>query len=243
MEPFNKYFDDFTFNTRVMPILVILLPIIALGILKGIIGHSWINGTLYILMITVFLSFTSRTARESGKKYESKMFIELGGMPTTIVSRYSDDSVDNLTKTRYHKKLNEKMLELNLPLSIEEEKVDANADDKYKDANNFLRNYANSSRDKEYRVYQELKEYNFWRNLYGTRIMAFIIYLIIAIREFILIEEFNIKNVMIKPYPEYIALIIMLLSIFLLVIYVNKKTVQNKAFDYAKALAEVCERL
>jgi hypothetical protein len=78
--------------------------------------------------------------------------------------------------------------------------------------------------------------------LYGTKIIAFFIYLAIAIRELQLIDEFNIQNMITKPYPEYVALIIMVLS-SLFVLLINKKIVQRKAFDYAKALVEVCERL
>ncbi len=48
---------------------------------------------------------------------------------------------------------------------------------------NILRNYANCNRNKEQRVYQELKEYNFWRNLYGTKGIALVVYLLIIVRE------------------------------------------------------------
>jgi len=41
------------------------------------------------------------------------------------------------------------------------------------------------------RVYQELKDYNFWRNLYGSRLIALALYLLIAVREFILIDTFD----------------------------------------------------
>lgn len=240
MESLKKYFDDFVFHARVMPILVVLLPILALGIVKGIIDNNVLEGALYIAMIVIFLTLTSRVARESGKRYENKMYKKLEGIPTTIILRYSDDTIDDLTKTRYHKKLNERVTDVELPLSIEDE--DINSDMCYKSAINWLRVYANSNRDKEYRVYQELKEYNFWRNLYGTKIIAFFIYLAIAIRELQLIDEFNIQNMITKPYPEYVALIIMVLS-SLFVLLINKKIVQRKAFDYAKALVEVCERL
>ena len=108
---------------------------------------------------------------------------------------------------------------------------------------NWLRNYANSNRENEYRVYQELKEYNFWRNLYGTRIIAFLLYLVISVREILLIESLNFYNMLMNPYPNYIALLIMLGSMAMIFFFINKKTVKNKAFDYAKALIEVCERL
>ena len=58
---------------------------------------------------------------------------------------------------------------------------------------NILRNYANSNRNKEQRVYQELKEYNFWRNLYGTKGIALVVYLLIIVREITLHGTIGIK--------------------------------------------------
>lgn len=58
---------------------------------------------------------------------------------------------------------------------------------------NILRNYANSNRNKEQRVYQELKEYNFWRNLYGTKGIALVVYLLIIVREITLHGTIDIK--------------------------------------------------
>lgn len=241
MENIKKYFDDFTFHARVMPVLVIMLPIIILGICKGTISSNIIDVSLYVIVSIIFLTFTSKIARECGKRNENKMYLELGGMPTTIILRYSNNILDAVTKKRYHKKLNRIVNGVNLPISEKDENVES--DEQYKSAMNWLRNYANTHRKTEPRVYQELKEYNFWRNLYGSRFIAGGLYLLIAMREFILINNFDIKKMVVQPYPIYVSFLIMLLSIILLLCSVNKKTVKRKAFDYAKALVEVCERL
>ena len=41
--------------------------------------------------------------------------------------------------------------------------------------------------------YQELKEYNFWRNLYGTKGIALVVYLLIIVREITLHGTIDIK--------------------------------------------------
>lgn len=105
------------------------------------------------------------------------------------------------------------------------------------------RNYANSNRNKEQRVYQELKEYNFWRNLYGTKGIALVVYLLIIVREITLHGTIDIKNIFLNPYPDYVVLILMTLYAVTFVLFVNKQTVIIKAFDYAKSLIEVCERI
>lgn len=234
------YFDEFTFSARVMPIIVLAIPIIVNGIYIGIIQERRFQGMILSIISLGFLSITSKTARNLGKTYEKKMYKQLGGMPTTIVQRFSDDTFDDITKQRYHKKLN-KFEGLKLPLDKAEETIDD--DQQYISVSNILRNYANLNRDKEPRVYQELKEYNFWRNLYGAKRVALYIYSVIAVREIIIIGRISIKEVFLNPYPDYITLIVMVLSIVFLLLYVTQKTVKEKAFDYAKALIEVCERI
>lgn len=47
---------------------------------------------------------------------------------------------------------------------------------------NIILVYSNSHRLEEPRVYQELKDYNFWENLYGTKWIEIAIYIVLAIR-------------------------------------------------------------
>ena len=51
------------------------------------------------------------------------------------------------------------------------------------------------------------------------------------------------KNIFLNPYPDYVVLILMTLYAVTFVLFVNKQTVIIKAFDYAKSLIEVCERI
>lgn len=236
----KKFFDNFTFHARVMPVIVLLLPLIALGILKKVIHTEWTESTILISFSLVFLTITSKIARNLGKQFENQMYKQLGAKPTTIVLRFSDKLFDNVTKQRYHKKLNA-FDGLNLPMNKEDETLED--DDQYNAAANILRNYANLNREKEYRVYQELKEYNFWRNLYGTKRFAIAIYSFIAIREIVMIKKFDIKQIFLQPYPNYVVFIIMLLFIVFIILFINQRTVEQKAFDYAKTLVEVCERI
>lgn len=241
MNKVKSFFDDFVFHARVMPVLTAMFPVLLWGIYKGCIYKKILEVSIYLFLSLIFLTFASKVAREFGKKYEKKMYKELGGMPTTIVLRFSDNTIDNVTKARYHKALNEKLSDVSLPLSRQEE--NSESDDMYISAMNFLRNYANDNREKYPRVYHELKEYNYWRNLYGSKIFAIAVYVVIAVREVVLHKSFSVKELFEKPYPEYIAFIFMILGIGVICLFVNKDTVKRKAYDYAKTLAEVCETI
>ena len=144
MDRIKSFFDDFTFHARVMPIIVLLTPIIIIGIFKGIVQDSWFENSILVFVSLAFLVITSKIARNLGKEYEKKMYKKLGGMPSTILLRFSDDTFDDITKQRYHKKLN-RFEGLALPQDKSSETFD---DDKqYISAINILRNYANSNRD------------------------------------------------------------------------------------------------
>lgn len=241
MDKIKKYFDDFTFHARVMPILVMLLPIIILGCIKGIIKTDFMETTLYIVISLIFLTLMSKFARNRGKKYEKKMYRDLGGKPTTILMRFSDNTINNISKRKYHERLNDLIKEIKLPLSLSEESV--KSDKLYEAAINWLRNYANTNREKEFRVYQELKEYNFWRNLYGIKPIALGLYGIIALRECCMIKDFNLLLMIKTPYPQYVSFWCMIISVLIVIFTVNKKVVNDKAFDYASTLIEVCETI
>lgn len=230
MEFLKKNFDDFNIYARIIPALIIGLPTYAYIVITGIIDFNIIelvrNSMISVLLISIYY----RVIRNLGKRCEKKMYEKLGGKPTTIVLRYSDNNFDEVTKTRYHKKLNGKIDGLKLPIKKEKETMES--DILYESAINWLRNYANSNRGKEVRVYQELKDYNFWRNLYGGKWI-----LIISCIIFIIIELLK------KNYENNIIIIMMIGIAIFSTVFITKKTIEEKAFDYAKTLLEVCERL
>ena len=58
---------------------------------------------LVALAITVgLLQLFSHLARDRGKKIESGLFEEWGGMPSIALFRHSDSNIPNSAKVRYH---------------------------------------------------------------------------------------------------------------------------------------------
>ena len=244
MNSLYKYFDDFTLKARVMPGLVILFPLIPYSFVKGFLNSNIfedsIMNTLIFTILTAILAFASRN---QGKIKEKKLFKEWGEMPTTIMMRFSDNTLNYSSKVRYHKILNDLIPDLNLPLSKEEEIEMVDADEKYKSAVDWLRLNANNDKDKFPLVYAELKNYNFARNLYGLKSIGLAIYVLIGIREYLIIKNFNLVDLILMPYPQYISLIIMIVGAIIVLFISRKKTVRHRADDYAKALIETCNKL
>lgn len=241
IEKWKGFFDDFAFHARVMPVVVDFIPILLIVVLRGLASGDWGESAVVLILALAGLAFLSRLARNQGKKLEDKMFAKLGAKPSTILLRFSDKTFNNVIKKRYHKQLN-RFYGLYLPVSPTSETD--KSDEQYAAASKALKVRANSMRDKEFRVYQELKEYHFLRNLYGTKLFCVAVYLLLALREvFFVIPEFSIIEAIRNPYPDYIALLAYLFFAAAMCLLVTKESVKKRAFDYGRVLIETCENL
>lgn len=171
IESVKKYFDDFVFAARVMPAATAGLPLLMIAVYNGFIANSWSEASTSFSLAIIFIAFSAYIAREWGKNHEGKMFSELGGMPTTIILRFSDNKIDNISKLKYHQWFNDNLANILLPVSLVEETTDLTSDEKYISAMTFLRTYANSNRDRFPRVYQELKNTTFGEIYMGAKFL------------------------------------------------------------------------
>lgn len=238
MQKVKAAFDDFIIEARVMPAVTIVMPVLAVGLHRGILNSEWTEASVEFALALVMLMFMACVARECGKTYEKKMFGKLNAMPTTILMRFSDDTIDVISKIKYHRWFNDREENYNLPLSLEEEQADVQSDSKYISAINALRVYANEQRTRFPRVYQELKKYNYWRNLYGCKKLAIILYMLMVLKECTQIEQFHIRDIAGGLSSQYNVLLGIILWTVLYCMTVTKKVVERNAFDYARTLIE-----
>ncbi|MEX6588251.1 hypothetical protein [Paraclostridium bifermentans] len=244
IEFLSKYFDDFNLKARFMPSIVILLPMIPYSILNGIVDKDALEGNVINSMFFIALVlWFSNVGRDRGKRKEGILFKKWGGMPTTTLLRLSDKTLAMNSKLRYHKILNDQIDNLNLPLTLADENNCVDCTDKYDAAVDWLRNNANSNRKEFPLVYEELKSYNFSRNLYGLKSLGLLLYLILGIREIFIIKNFSFKELFLMPYPQYISFILMILGFLGTLFFVTEKSVKKRAIAYAKALIETCNKI
>lgn len=239
MDNVKKNFDEFTTQTRVMPVIIVASPLILAAVAKGLTFPSLPETGFMAVIIVAVISLLYRLGRNLGKKCETRMVNRLGAMPTTILLRFSDTRIGTVSKQHYHQRINT-VYNLHLPEKPAEERPED--DEQYDAAARSLRNRANFDRSKEFRVYQELKEYHFFRNLYGLKPIGIILYAVLAVREAILIPGFSLKSFFLTPLPDYLSFAIFLLAIILYCL-VTAKGVEERAFSYAIALIETCERI
>ena len=116
IETIQKTFDDFVITARIKPAITAGFPLLLIVFYNGVVKSKWIEAGIGLALSLVVISFAAYIVRELGKTYEEKSYKDLGEMPTTIILRFNDDTVDNITKVKYHKWLNNKIPELQLPL-------------------------------------------------------------------------------------------------------------------------------
>lgn len=162
----GRLFDSYTWQARVLPGLIALLPIafayvacvpLAIDTAKPLIGLASGAGLLVLL---------AQLSRAAGKKSEKMLF---GGvLPTTNLLRYADTELDAVTKARYKAKLAELVPNISMPSLDEEHSDPASADDVYTSCASFLRARTRDNA-KFPLVYKENIAYGFSRNLYGLK--------------------------------------------------------------------------
>ena len=73
MNKVKNFFDDFTFHARVMPIMVVTMPIVIAAISKGILQGGWSENTGLILLSLVYFNDSIRcdlcTIRQQANGY------------------------------------------------------------------------------------------------------------------------------------------------------------------------------
>jgi hypothetical protein len=174
MHFFSVITDSYDRGARLLPALLLVVPIIAVMPALYLQTIPPIIQSLFPLVILSALAFLiTNLIRDMGKKKEATLFDKWGGKPSVAVFRYSNNRIDIVTKERYHKKLS--MMCQTSFVSTEDERNDKEkADLIYASWSRYLKS---RTRDKKifYLLFKEAIAYGFRRNTYGVRYIGIII--------------------------------------------------------------------
>jgi hypothetical protein len=97
--------DGYDRKARLYPALLVVLPIaVAVGAVVSI-RESVVESAAAALASCGGAFLLTQLARDRGKRGESALFNQWGGMPSITILRHSNQRIDALTKARYHKRL------------------------------------------------------------------------------------------------------------------------------------------
>ncbi|WP_291770789.1 hypothetical protein [Castellaniella sp.] len=180
-----KFFDAYSIRARLFPAIIAAAP--ALAALTLLI--SWksfgLSNLIATLGILVLLFAIADFSRARGRAIEGKLYLELGGMPSIIMFRRNDGTIDAGSKDRYRAFLADK-LAVAAPSPAEESADQVAADAFYGQCGNWLRQ--NTRDTKKFPIlFGENITYGFRRNLLGVKVLALCLNaIVVAICTFIL---------------------------------------------------------
>lgn len=165
-----KFFDAYSLRARLFPAIIAAAP--AFAALSLLI--SWksfgLSNLIASLAILVLLYAIADFSRARGRKIESKLHAEYGGMPSISMFRRNDSTIDAGSKDRYRAFLAGK-LGVAVPSTEEESLNQASADSFYGQCGNWLRENTRDTK-KFSLLFGENVTYGFRRNLLGVKWLA-----------------------------------------------------------------------
>lgn len=226
----TKHLDTYSIQARLYPALLTLLPIFItlIALLPSI--ENRVSQLLPLLISCGVLFFFTHVVRKRGRSIESSLFKEWGGMPSNILLRHSDNSLDINTKLRFKEKLST-LTDINFPSEAMELNNPGDADNAYSSAGRWLR--SNTRDINQFGIlHKENIGYGFRRNLYGAKPLGVTISIASIIAS--LLSPFlvcSISNTA-ASLPAFFAF----LSLILWVFVVKNEWVKDAAMSYANQL-------
>ena len=238
----EKFFDSYTLRARVLPAVLFLLPIAVFLIAWVPVQYDHATLALLLLLIVVLLVPLSQLVRSQGKKVQDKLYDEWGGMPTTVLLRHHDETLDSHTKDRYRSILAEKVSNATMPSAEVEQIRPAFANSQYATAADWLRsNTRNASAFPL--VYAENVNYGYRRNLYGIRVPSLIVSgaFVLLNAGFLYVSTTNpvVSIDLFKILSGFISVILFLFWLS----SVTREWVKETAFEYAMQLLAACDAI
>lgn len=161
-------FDPYSRKARLMPVLLVVFPI-GLSIVAWFSGELSGWGTLIGLFTPFGLTpFLAQAGRDLGKRNEKVLFQMLGGKPTTRLLRHRDNTLNALTKARYHTKLQALLPDLTIPRAEQEAADPDHADTVYDSCANYLIERTRKG-DENQLIFAENINYGYRRNLWAMK--------------------------------------------------------------------------
>lgn len=143
----DKLFDKYSFDARVKPALFIVLPIVVTAYILVEPLRTLLGSLIGIFVTCGVINFFANQMSSAGNNLQEKLFRKWGEAPTTIILRYSDDTLDKYTKQRYRSKLNTLISNFKKITENYEVSNAHDADQYYKSAANYLREFTRDEKN------------------------------------------------------------------------------------------------
>lgn len=233
-------FDSYSLKARLMPVLLVVFPA-GLSIVAWFSGELSGWGTLIGLFAPFGLTpFLAQAGRDLGKRKEKLLFQMWGGKPTTRLLRHSDNTLNALTKARYHAKLQALLPDLTIPRAEQESADPERADDTYASCTNYLIERTRKG-EENHLILAENINYGYRRNLWAMKPAGLTLAVIgVLCSSAKILYSAQAGELSIMPFAA--AAVSAALAVWW-AIRINPSWVRIAGEEYARRLLERCETL
>ena len=161
-------FDTYGRRARLLPALLTLFPVLSTVALWSPVLYDFIIVISALGTACGVSLLLAHIARYLGRKAEPKLYCQWGGKPTSQWLLRSDGNLDEQTKARYRRRLEEHVEGWQAPSQADEESDRKGAMATYDSAVRWLRDRTRDRR-RFHLVFAENVSYGFRRNLFGLR--------------------------------------------------------------------------
>jgi hypothetical protein len=242
----ERVLDPYERKARLTPALLALAP--AFAVVIGLYGVRPDLGTMSVGILTAFGFFyvLASVARELGKRLENRLFSSWGGKPTTQLLRHADQTLDPLTKMRYHAFLS-RHIGVPFPTVAEEQHDPLAADQRYAAGAKWLLDQTRDTK-KFPLLFKENIAYGFRRNALGLKPYALVVAAVSWGWVLVAVGIINSSGVHLDILTQasagaWAAIGGSPAACALWVFFFTERTVRTAAFTYADMLLRACDSL
>jgi hypothetical protein len=235
----DNIFDRYTFQARLLPVFITVLPISAF-IIAIFPTELTLLGTVAGVATSMGLpALLSHIGRDSGKKKESQLFATWGGVPSNLMLSYQDSTFDKNSLERYRTRIAD-LMNITLPSLHDEAKAYTDAMEIYQSCTNFLRERTRDTKTFAL-LFSENINYGFRRNLWGLKPVGITMAVLFAVACSVVLYFDLITG---SPYiVSSILTAFCFLLLGLWVFIIKPEWVKVPAQAYAERLIASCENI
>jgi hypothetical protein len=166
----NEVSDPYDRRARLFPGFIVMLPVSVLAVVLVTTRPAWWSGVVLVFGASGASYYGMQLVRSAGRSKEQALWASWGGAPTTQLLRFRG-ALNRVAVKRRHEQLARLFPDLPIPDEASESADPQLADEHYEAA---VRALIERTRDKTRfeRVFDELCQYGFRRNLWGCRSIA-----------------------------------------------------------------------
>jgi hypothetical protein len=233
--------DPYERKARLAPGLFTTLPLLVPLVSVYGARHPVLTGLVALLVGCGAMYMLASVARVRGKKLEDRLVQVWGGMPTTLALRHRDQTLDSVSKRRYHETIVSK-LGIAMPTAEDEAADPAKADDTYIGATKRLRELTRSNKSL---LLKENIAYGFHRNMLAMKPIGILTCLLGVLYGLVLAGVIGLDTIAVNlanlARPGLAAAVTLVISLALMaswLFYFDADAVKRIGFEYAERLFE-----